>query len=439
MDRNDFAAFAREMRLKYQDEIVRVMQDLVRIPTENTPPTGNEKAGQVYVTDYLHGLGLDVDMYEPTAVAELESHPYYWPGRDYTDRPNVSTVLPGTGGGRSLLLTGQMDTVALGENAWSVEPFGGEIRDGRLYGLGSVDMKGAMGAMLVLVRALVEQGIRLGGSLSYESVVDEEEAGVNSTIAGRLRHGTMDAAIIPEVTGLQVYPAARGALITDVLFTNHDTTWLDVGTGGEAQVDVVQQIGLVLTHLDDLRASRRSHPVPALYQSYPDPMPVQVTKIYAGGWGSQVPIAVPPDGKLELIAQTLPGERREDVLGEVQDWLDDLVRLHPTAFATRPELHFRRRWMVPTSMAADHALVTALVGSTEMATGRKPDVLGAPYPCDLFALQHIFGMPGVIFGPAGGNAHAADEYVELDSVFAFWESLLAFVMRWCEAEVSRSG
>lgn len=427
-------AFAHDMRLRYEDEIIRVMQDLIRIPTENTPPTGAEKNGQLYVADYLRGLGLAADVYEPIEVAELEQHPSYWPGRDYSNRPNVCASLDSAGGGRSLLLTGHMDTVALGENIWSFDPFGGEIRDRRLYGLGSVDMKGAMGAMLVLVKALVEQDIRLKGTLSYECVVDEEEAGVNATIAGRLRHGPMDAAIIPEITGLQVYPAARGALITDIIVSNRESTWLEVGMGDEAQVDVVAQIGLILTHLDDLRSSRRSHPIPPLYRSYPDPVPVQVTKIYAGGWGSQVPIAVPPDGKIELIVQTLPGEKRADVLLEVENWLDDLVRQHPTLFVTRPQLSFRRRWMVPTDMATDHALVTILADSASLVTGQPTDVLGAPYPCDLFALQHIFDMPGVVFGPAGGNAHAADEYLDLDSLFAFWESLLVFVMRWCEAE-----
>jgi len=267
-------------------------------------------------------------------------------------------------------------------------------------------------------------------------VVDEEEAGVNATIAGRLRYGPMDSAIIPEVTGLQIYPAARGALISDVIFSSSEGTWLEVGTGDQDRADVVQQIGLFLAHLEELRASRRSHFVPPLYRSYPDPAPVQVTKIYAGGWGSQVPIAVPPEGRVELICQTLPGEQRTGVLQEVQDWLDGLVRRHPQVFTTRPQLRFRRRWMVPTAMRPEHSLVTTLADCAAGVTGRRPAVLGAPYPCDLFALQQIFDMPAVVFGPTGANAHAADEYVELDSVFAFWESLLVFVMRWCGVDTA---
>lgn len=204
-----------------------------------------------------------------------------------------------------------------------------------------------------------------------------------------------------------------------------------MGTGGENQADVVRQIGLFLTHLDELRARRQAAPAHPLYESYPDPVPVQVTKVYAGGWGSQVPIAVPPEGRIELICQALPGETRADVLGAVEAWLEGLIERHPAAFSTRPELRFRRRWMVPTAIEAGHPLVTALAGSIAQVTGAQPDVLGAPYACDLFALHQLFDMPGVIFGPSGANAHAADEYVELDSVFAFWESLLLFIMTWC--------
>ena len=241
------AALVHELRLRYQDEILEIMQDLVRIPSQNTPPLGEERACQEYIAAYLRRAKLPVDLYEPDQAPGLVKHPFYWPGREYRNRPNLCSTLPGSGGGRSLLLTGHVDTVALGEAAWSHPPFGAEIHAGRLYGLGSVDMKGAMGAMLVLYKAVCEQQIPLRGALSYESVVDEEEAGVNSTIAGRLRYGPMDGAVIPEITSLQIYPAARGALITHLLFSSTQGTWLEVGTQDAPQADVVRQMGLILT------------------------------------------------------------------------------------------------------------------------------------------------------------------------------------------------
>jgi acetylornithine deacetylase len=426
--------------LRYKDEIVQVMRDLIRIPSQNTPPVGQEKACQEYIANYLVRAGLKADMYEPDQVSALVKHPAFLPGRNYRDRPNVSSLLPGKGGGRSLakprtlLLTGHVDTVALGDNVWSRPPFGAEIHDGRLYGLGAIDMKAALGAMLVLYKAIAEQQIPLAGALSFESVVDEEEGGVNATIAGRLRHGPLDGAVIPEGTDLKIYPAARGALISDIIFTSTKGTWLEVGTSGEQKADAVYQMGLFLSHLPELSAKRRSHPVHPLYTSYPDPVPVQVTKVYAGGWGSQVPIAVPPQGRIELILQTMPGEKREDVLREQEEWLASIIAQHPDAFATRPETRFRLRWMVPTAIDPAHPLVTTMADSVAQVAGQAPAVVGAPYACDMFALHQIFQMPALLFGPTGAQAHAADEYVELDSVFAFWESLLLFVLAWCGTE-----
>ena len=263
-------------------------------------------------------------------------------------------------------MTGHVDTVALGDNVWSHPPFAGEIGDGKLYGLGSIDMKGAMGAAAVLFKKLAADGIVLKGDLSFESVVDEEEGGVNATIAGRLRYGKVDAALIPEGTELKIYPAAaRGALITDFIFHSTKGTWLDVGRSAEKTADAVKQIGIFLTHLDELSAIRRPQPVHALYTSYPDPVPVQVTKVYAGGWGNQVPIAVPPEGRIELIMQTMPGETREEVEGQMLAWLDSVIARHEDDFVTRPEMRHRVRWMVPTAIDAGHDVVRTMAVAAE--------------------------------------------------------------------------
>jgi acetylornithine deacetylase len=427
-------ALAHEMLEENRDEIVRVVQELVRMPSQNTPPVGQEKACQEYIAAYLERAGLPVSLYEPDQVPGLVEHPAFWPGRDYRDRPNVSSRLVGRGGGRSLLLTGHVDTVALGENVWTYPPFGAGIHDGKLYGLGSIDMKGPLGAMLVLYKAIAQKGIRLKGALSYESVVDEEEGGVNATIAGRLREGAVDGALIPEGTDLQIYPAARGALICDFIFRSTKGAWLDAGRSAAPAADAVQQMGLFLAHLDELSALRRQHPVHPLYASYPDPTPVQVTKVYAGGWGNRVPIAAPPEGRIELIVQTLPGEEREDVYREMMGWLEGVMARYPDAFIVKPEIRFRLRWMAPTAIEPSHPLALAMADAARQVMGRAPAILGAPYACDMFALHQIFNIPGILFGPAGANAHAADECVDLESLFLFWEALLLFVLEWCGVE-----
>ena len=245
MDRREFAE---DLIARYRDEMIQVMTDLLRIPSENKPPIGYEKAAQEYMADFLRRAGLEVDLYELDEVPGLLEHPDYWPGRDYANRPILCSTLPGKGGGRSLLLTGHADTVVLGDNVWSKPPFGAEIHDGKMYGLGASDMKGQMGAMLVLFKALAEQGVPLHGALTFESVVDEEEAGVNATLAGRLRDGPMDGGIVVEASGLNIYPAIRGALIVNFLLKS-EGTWLETGSQAK-QADAVAQIGILLTHLD---------------------------------------------------------------------------------------------------------------------------------------------------------------------------------------------
>jgi acetylornithine deacetylase len=425
----DRRAFAKDLVARYRDEMIQVMTDLLRIPSENKPPIGYEKAVQEYMADYLRRAGLEVDLYQPDLVEGLLDHPDYWPGRDYTDRPNLCSTLAGKGEGQSLLLTGHSDTVVLGDNVWTKPPFGAEIHEGKMYGLGASDMKGQMGAMLVLFKALAEQEVPLNGMLTYESVVDEEEAGVNATIAGRLRDGPMDAAIVAEASGLDIYPSIRGALILNFLFKS-EGTWLETGMEGK-RADAVEQIGIFLAHLDELRQVRRSHPVPELYRSYADPYSLTITKVYAGGWGSEVPIGVPPEGRIQLIVETLPGEEEAGVLKEVEDWLNSVVDRHKDAFPIRPHMEYGLRWMHPTGIDPEHPLVMTLANCVSQVTGQPTEVKGAPYQCDIWAHHRTFHMPAVVFGPAGGNSHAADEWVDLEKVFAFAESLLLFILEWC--------
>jgi hypothetical protein len=80
-------------------------------------------------------------------------------------------------------------------------------------------MKGAMGAMAVMYKVIAEKGLRLKGDLNYECVVDEEEGGVNATIAGRLRYGAVDGALIPRAL-ISRSTRPRGALISDIIFSS---------------------------------------------------------------------------------------------------------------------------------------------------------------------------------------------------------------------------
>ena len=141
-----------------------------------------------------------------SASTRCSSRPSTASRRIYRDRPNLVARLPGTGGGRSLAFSGHMDVMPTYGKTWEVfpDPYSGRIKDGRMYGRGTLDMKAGTAAGFWALRCLRELGVSLKGTVYAESVVDEENGGVNGTIAARLRNPDIDFAILSEPSGLAV-------------------------------------------------------------------------------------------------------------------------------------------------------------------------------------------------------------------------------------------
>jgi len=404
-----------------------ILQDLVRTPSENKPPVGAETFCQDYVSGHLRRCELAVEAYRPDEVPCVTSHSWYWPGRDYTGRYNVSARKTGRGGGRSLILSGHIDTVPAGTQPWTRAPFSGDIDGNRLYGRGSNDMKGGVATSLFVAEALHALGIELKGDLIIETVVDEEFGGANGTLAGRVRGDVADGAIITEPSFLRVCPAQRGGR------TAHITLRAPGGvlTGGAFPSGVIDALRFFLNEVESFGAKRRAkvevHP---MYAACADPVPVAITKVFTAPWGFGEPITVPEECRIEMYWQTMPGETKDDIEREFFIWLKSLAWKEPRLFAHEPEVALPLRWMPGSFTAAADPLVEAMCGAAETVLGRRPEVAGIEGPCDLF-LFHEFGMPALLWGPRGGNTHAADEYVELDTLDLAAEALLEMVCRWC--------
>lgn len=413
--------------------LIETLAELVRIPSENLPPHGGEKACQMRIGDWLRELGIEPDIYELAAVPELISHSEYWPGRDYTDRPNVNGLLKGAGGGRSLILSGHIDTVpAETPTPWKYPPFGASIAEGRLFGRGAWDMKAGVAMNLAVFHALQHAGIVLAGDLVFETVVDEEFGGVNGTLAARLRGYNADAAIIGEPTSLRICPAQRGGRTLHITLR---------GTGGilagkETSGRAVDQLTYVLARLPEL-TQRRSmrvgvHPY---YAASVEPFAVWVTNISTGKWGWAQPITLPEICKMELYWQAMPDETREEVEGEFIEWWREMLASRPDLFGIEPIIEWPMRFLPGCSTPQDAALVTEF-----SATGATLDMAvpieGFDAPSDMYIFPRCFDTPAIMWGPDGGGAHQANEYVEMDSLVAATRALAHFVCRWCGVKES---
>ena len=412
----------------HRNRLVEIIQDLVRTPSENMPPTGNEEACQQYVAEFLRPQGWEPAVYSLGDVRGLREHPLFWPGRDYSRRPNVGARKRGHGGGRSLVLSGHIDTVPRGSQPWTRDPFGGEVEGNRLYGRGSNDMKGGVGTNLFIVEALRELGLELRGDLVFETIVDEEFGGVNGTLAGRLQGFNAEAAVISEPSFLRICPAQRGGR------TAHITLQASGGVLSEGKLPsgVVDQLRHFLIKVQDFAAQRRRKVrVHELYSHHTDPVPVSITKVFTGPWGTTEPITVPETCNIEMYWQMMPGEQQEEIEREFSEWLDDVTRSAPELFSTRPRVEFPLRWLPGSAISKSEPLVKELAGSASKVLGEEPAIVGIEGPCDMYVFHQAFGIPAVLWGARGGNTHAADEYLEIDSVVAATKALLVFVCRWC--------
>lgn len=188
----------------------------------------------------------------------------------------------------------------------------------------------------------------------------------------------------------------------------------------------------LLSKVPEFAEQRRANCVRhEMYLADADPVPVSVTKIHTSPWGYGEPLTVPETAMVEIYWQLMPGETQETVEREFLAWLDSVVNSNPGLFPYAPETTFPLRWLPGSSIPASEALVRELAGCAEAVMQQKPVVAGIEGPCDLFLYQDVFHIPAVLWGPHGANIHAADEYVDVDSLLMAAKVLLVFTAHWC--------
>ena len=183
------------------------LRELVSIPSYG----GLESQAQLNFAKKLEDVGLEVDLWE-LDFEKLKKHPSFSMSIPRDEGLGVVGVLKGTRSDRSLILNGHIDTVEVGEEVnWSHPPLKPIIKDGKVYGRGTADMKGGLCCALFASKAIIDAGVRLKGNLLVESVIGEEDGGVGA-LATVLRGYDGDAAIVMEPTELKVSPVHSGAL-----------------------------------------------------------------------------------------------------------------------------------------------------------------------------------------------------------------------------------
>jgi acetylornithine deacetylase len=375
------------------EELGQLLGDLVSIDSINpdlVPGASGEAEIARYIARWLQRAGLDVQLVESVS-----------------GRPNVVGIARGTGGGKTLLLNGHMDTVGIVGMPDAHRP---RIDDGRLYGRGAYDMKGGLAACMLAVAEAGKQ--RLRGDVIFTAVIDEEYASAGTLDLAR-RFPT-DGAIIAEFTELQLILAHRGFV------------WLEVETLGKAAHgsrpdlgrDAIVKMGKVLVEMEKLDQKLRSNPTHALLGSGS----LHASLIQGG----QELSSYPERCRLSVERRTLPGETPESVEAEFLEILHDLQHSDP---AFQAVVH-RGIDRAPLETRADADVAQALQAASAEVLNRPLQISGVQFWTDA-ALLSAAGIPSVLFGPSGGGAHAVEEWVDLASVKACAEIYLATAMHFC--------
>ncbi|HLB19492.1 MAG TPA: M20/M25/M40 family metallo-hydrolase, partial [Gaiellaceae bacterium] len=138
-----------------RDEVTELLQELIRVDTTNPP--GNETAAAELLRDYLEDSGAQAELYARVP-----------------ERANLVARIRGRGEGPTLLFLSHTDVVLADAAEWSADPFGGELRDGEVWGRGALDMKGQVAASAVAIASLAREGFEPAGDLVFAATADEE-------------------------------------------------------------------------------------------------------------------------------------------------------------------------------------------------------------------------------------------------------------------------
>lgn len=427
---NDIAVVAQKLMEPLRERLCKLLQELVRTNSVATLRDGDETPAQRILETFFLEHGIEPELYS-TEFIEQSDFRHVRRYKKYAGRKNLSVRLQGTGRGKSLLLNGHMDTVPAGHARWSRSPWSGELQDGRVHGLGSFDMKGGVVANAAVICALHVAGIRTGGDVLFESVVDEEWGGGGGAIAARLRGDTADACIIPEGTQLEIYRATRGGFVVDLMVEAGDPA--QYFSNAEV-VSPALPLGRLLGWVSECARRRSALTSSGVYADFPDRVPVQVLAVEANRLDDEVPLSVPSRATVRVYLQFLPEEDVDGVILGLKQNLAAFCGSDP--FFKKYPVQWQPLIGGPLygqEVETGHPWLECMQRSAAGALQRPVVTTAAPYPCDAGLLQREFGIPTLLFGPCGAGAHNPDEYVEFESVMQTAEVLLAAALDWTQA------
>lgn len=366
---------------------LELTRELIRYDTINPP--GREQSAAEHLGRILESAGFRC---ETVLLAE--------------GRPNLVARIGGNGSKPPLAFTGHTDTVPLGLQPWTVDPFAADIRDGRVWGRGSSDMKGGVAAFVAAAVAMAPKLSGTPGIILYITAAEETGSQGAFVLAGRGMAGEASALVVAEPTSNRPLAGHKGAL------------WLKAATRGvtahgsmpEKGVNAVYKAARAVSKLEEFGFNVARHPV----------MGAPTLNV---GWlhGGLNVNSVPDQAEIGIDIRSIPGQRHARVREEVASALGPDVEITTL-------VDVESVWTEPS-----HPWMQEVFAICEDVHSTAPTVETAPYFTDASALTPALGqVPTVILGPGtAAMAHQTDEWCEVAHIEEAVDIYQRLIGRWC--------
>jgi succinyl-diaminopimelate desuccinylase len=341
-------------------------------------PPGNELPAAELISSVLADHGIESEL---QSIGE--------------NRASVIARIKGKGTKPGLIFSAHIDTIPVNASEWSVDPFGGIVKDGRLYGRGATDMKAALASMLVAAIAVKDEKLEGDLILAFSAAENSNCLGARTMVESGILEGA-GALLVSEPTSLDVFIAEKGAL------------WLQATAIGEYghiafSADRTGDIGSANLRMADFLCRVRDLKLDAVPHPLLGMPAVNVGMVHGG---ISFPL-IAPECKAFIDIRTIPGMVPENVLAQFRAIAGPHVKIE--ILDNKP----------PVATPEDHPFVTLCVDSVRQQRAEEPAVTGVSYISDAAFISPGLDVPMVIIGPGElGKSGSIDEYCEIDKLEA---------------------
>jgi acetylornithine deacetylase len=403
-----------------REEIILFIQNLVQSPSL----ANDENDVQKIILNKLESLQLKSEII-PVNFDSIKDHPAFSDdGFSPDSRINVIGNWNKNMKGKSLILNGHVDVVPTGSKTlWDDSPWSGKIKDDRIYGRGSCDMKSGLASGILAVQVLKTIGFEPNGNVMIQSVVGEESGGCG-TLTNIVKGYRGDAAVILEPTSLKLCPIQSGALTFRLTIPGQATHAAMRWDG----ISAIEKFNIINQSIIELEKERHSLFSVEYYESPDRVAPINIGTIKGGEWHSTVPDSVIVEGRLGVF----PGEPVSDARTAFSNHIIKVSNSDPWLKNNPPIIEWFEGQFESGQTDINHSIINHLKEAYNNVNNSNPIIEGVTYGSDLRLFTNHADIPALLFGPGDVRlAHSANEYVEIEEVLTCIKIISNLIINWC--------